>query len=152
MQMSGMLILYGLCIIGGIGCVIFGLHQRSRETCRHDASGGSPAGAALPSSAEELGPLGILGERSGPDEEMTGPIGIQTDEELTGQSKTGVGPIGKTGNLWSSLAAPMRVFRRRKKREEKVLLDIPTATGTALIPRTVKSLSEESEDGQPGSG
>lgn len=148
MQMSGMLILSCLCIIGGIGFVIFGLHQRSRETCRLDASGGSSSGPGMPSSTEEMGPLGILGEGSGPDEGTTGPIGIQTGEELTGQSKTGTSPIKKTGTLWSSLTAPMRVFRGKEKQEERVLLDIPTATGTALIPKRMKSQPQESEDGQ----
>lgn len=147
MQMSGMSILFVLCIIGGIGLVVFGLHRRSRETCRLDTSGRSSSGPGLALSAEQMGPLGILGERPGPDDGIVGPIGMQTDEELTGQSKTSASPIKKTGSLWDSLKSPMRALRRKEKREGRIPLDIPTATGTALIPKSMKSQPEDPEDG-----
>jgi len=149
--MSGMLILSVLFIIGGIGFVVFGLYQRFREACRIDASGGSSVGPNLAPSAEQMGPLGILGERPGPDEGVIGPFGMQTDEELTGRPKTGVCPGKKPESLWDSLKSPMRAFRRKEKQEKRILLDIPTATGTAIIPKSLKGQPEEPGDGEPKS-
>ncbi len=151
MQTSGMLILSVLSIIGGIGFVVFGLHQRFREASRIDASGSSPVGPNLTPSAEQMGPLGILGERPGPDEGVIGPFGIQTDEKLTGRPKTGACPIKETGSLWESLKSPMRAFRRKEKQEKRIPLDIPTATGTAIIPKSLKSQPEEPGNGEPKS-
>lgn len=149
-QISGMLVLSGLCIIAGIGFVIFGLHQRSRAVCRPAASGGSALSSDSSSTADDMAPLGFLGEGPAPD--AGGPRSTSDglpDVELTGQSKTGVSPSRRTGSLWDSLKAPMRAFKRKEKHEAWRALDIPTATGTALVPKSMKTQPDQPDDGEP---
>lgn len=154
MQISGMLALSILCVITGIGLVIFGLHPRSRAAHRIGATGGPPLSPDLPSSSDDMTPLGLLGERPGPDEGMPRPmVDGEAEEELTGQSKTGVSPVRRPWSLWDRLKAPLRSVRGREKQQEWRSLDIPTATGTALVPKTAKiqATQAQPDDGEPGS-
>ena len=150
MQISGMLVLSGLCIITGIGFVIFGLHQRFRAAYRPAVSNGSALSSDSSSTADDMAPLGFLGEGPGPDEGVPRltPDDLP-DAELTGQSKTGASPSRRTGSLWDSLKAPMRAFRRKEKHEAWRALDIPTATGTALVPKSMKTQPDQPDDDEP---